>query len=98
MDTKGETGRAELDSHTDIGCAGLDCAVLSLTGTAIHVYPFSTKSNKVVSIPIAYIAYAVTCSILVLHEQLIFGEKLPYSLLNTNQLLSHCVVVANIPK
>jgi hypothetical protein len=99
-----EGGRAELDSHADTGCAGPDCAVLTLTGTTVNVYPFSAESNKVAGIPIGTVAYAVTDSVtgdtvlLIMHEQLIFGDRLPYSLLNPNQLRAYGVKVDDIPK
>jgi hypothetical protein len=75
------SGKAELDSHADTGCAGPeDCYVDSLMGSKVNVYPFSSESNKVANILIGTVIYAVEdpkdgrAVLLVLHEQLIFGD------------------------
>jgi hypothetical protein len=77
---EGRSGKAELDSHADTGCAGPDCYVDSLMGSKVNVYPLSSESNKVVNIPIGTVIYAVEgpkdsrTVLLVLHEQLFFGD------------------------
>ena len=97
-------GRCELDSHADTGCAGADCFIESTRDEMVSVYPFSSESNAVANIPIGTVVYAVDdpetgkTVLLVMHEQLIFGDRLPMSLLNPNQLRSFGVKVQDVPK
>lgn len=98
------SGKAELDSHADTGCAGPDCYVDSLTGSKVNVYPFSSESNKVANIPIGTVIYAVEdpkdgrTVLLVMHEQLIFGDRLETSLINPNQLRNFGLTVSDTPR
>ena len=97
-------GRCELDSHADTGCAGADCHVEFISEETVNVYPFSSESNSVSNIPIGTVIYAVQDSrtgktvLLVMHEQLIFGDRLPISLVNPNQLRSCGISVDDVPK
>ena len=97
-------GRCELDSHADTGCAGPDCHVEYLRNERVNVYPFSSESAAVTNVRIGTVIYAVEdpqtgeTVLLVLHEQLIFGDRLQTSLLNPNQLRSYGVKVNECPK
>ncbi len=97
-------GRCELDSHADTCCAGADCHVESTTGETVSVYPFSAESNKVSNVPIGTVVYAVDdprtgrTVLLVMHEVLIFGDRLPISLINPNQLRDYGVQVNDVPR
>ena len=70
----------------------------------VNVYPFSSESNKVTNIPIGTVAYAVDDTktgdtvLLVMHEQLIFGDRLTCSLINPNQMRAYGVKVNDTPK
>ena len=97
-------GRCEMDSHADTGCAGPDCYVEHTRDEKVNVYPFSSESSAVMNVPIGTAIYAVDDPIngktvlLVLHEQLIFGERLQTSLINPNQLRDFGVTINDCPK
>ena len=97
-------GRCELDSHADTGCAGPDCHVEYTTDQVVNVHPFSTESNAVTNVPIGTVIYAVNdpesgdTKLLVLHEQLLFGDRMQMSLLPPNQLRSFGLTVSDCPK
>ena len=98
-------GRCELDSHADTGCAGPDCYVEFLWDETVNVYPFSAESSTMKNISIGTVIYAVddpqtgeTVLLVLVHEQLIFGDRMSTSLLNPNQLRSYGVKVNECPK
>lgn len=89
--TAGVVGRNEMDSHADTCCAGANWTLIGLTGQTCDVSPFTQQYAAVKDVPIGTCATSVTDEsgetlILVCHQMLWFGDSLPHSLLNPNQL------------
>ena len=84
--------RAELDSHADTGVGGTNTLMIHDTGQRATVVGFSPSSESHEDIPIGTVVGAYDCPetgqtfILVWNQWLYFGERLPHSLINLNQL------------
>jgi hypothetical protein len=85
------SGRCEMDSHADTCVAGSNCVVLKYTGRYAEVEAYSPDYPSK-RIPIAMVAKAYDCPtsgatfLLIMNEELYFGESLTFSLLSPNQL------------
>jgi hypothetical protein len=94
-------GMAELDSRADTCCAGKDFIVLEDTNTTCEVHPYHPKYKPVTNVPVVKAAtaydYNGTTYILILNQELYFGDDMPNSLLNPNQIRSNGVTVDNCP-
>jgi len=84
-------GRCELDSHADTCCFGQNFRVLETTDQVCDVSGYSPKYKVKKDVPIVsactlYQAPSGECYILRFNQGLWFGEELPYSLINPNQM------------
>jgi hypothetical protein len=92
----------ELDSRADTCCAGSATRVIKYTGQVCNVYPYSPKYKPRTNIPIvkAVTAFDHGSSetfILCLNQALYFGDEMPNSLLNQNQMRYNGVIVNDCP-
>jgi hypothetical protein len=100
----GASGRCELDSHADTCVAGANTILLEKTGRVVNVLPYNTDYAPKKNIPIATVATAWDdpktgkTYIMVLHETLYFGDQLPYTLLNPNQIRANGLKVDETPR
>ncbi len=71
------------------------------SGITCEIHPYQPKYKPVANVPVvkAVTAYDYngTTYILVLNQALYFGEDMPNSLLNPNQMRSHGIVVDDCP-
>jgi len=94
----------ELDSHVDTSVIGNNCCIISYTDKTYQVAPYHPDYNSMQDVPIvqAGIAYddpeTGETLILIINQGLYFGESLPVSLLNPNQMRFNGVEVDDIPK
>jgi hypothetical protein len=99
-----KSNRAELDSHADTCCAGINTIPFSYSEETVTVSPFldaytPLKEIKIASVVTAYDDPLTGDTIfLVLHEALYFGDRLPQTLLNPNQIRYHGNKVHDVPK
>jgi hypothetical protein len=88
---EGHRSRIEDDTHADTWCLGANFRVLCDTGQSCDVCPFLDSYGTVENVQIASGATAWTdqdtgiTHILVVHQGLWFGTKMPHSLMNPNQ-------------
>ena len=87
----GTFGQNEMDSHADTCCAGANFCMLSPTGVTCDVAPYDTTYEPRTNLPIATCATVFTTPdgidiLLVGHEMIYFGNALPNSLINPNQI------------
>jgi len=86
--------RSELDSHADTCVAGANTTLLWYTDHKVSVSPFIGEYKPLEDVPIATVATAWdnpfdgSTIVLIIHEALYFGSRMPYSLLCPNQLRS----------
>jgi hypothetical protein len=96
--------RAELDSHADTCCAGINTVPFSYSEETVTVSPFLDAYTPLKKVKIASVVTAYDDPItgdtlfLVIHETLYFGDRLPQTLLNPNQLRYHGNKVHDVPK
>jgi hypothetical protein len=82
----------EMDSNADTCCAGSNFILLSLTRRTADVFPYDSRYEPLLNVPIVTAATAYDdpdtgqTYILVLNECLYYGNKLKHSLINPNQL------------
>jgi hypothetical protein len=93
---------SKLDSRADTCCAGSTTRVIEYTGQVCNVYPYSPKYKLRTNIPIVKAVTAVDHSssetfILCLNQALYFGDEMPNSLLNQNQMRYNGVIVNDCP-
>jgi hypothetical protein len=99
-----DANRAELDSHADTCVAGSNTSLLWYTDHSVSVSPFIGEYKPLKDIPIATVATAWdnpkdgSTIILVIHEALYFGNRMPYSLLCPNQLHNNGLIVNDTPQ
>ena len=98
-----EADRTELDSHADTCIAGSNSMLLSEDGRQVTVSGFSSATPHHDNVPIATAATVWANDsgvryLLVLHESLFFGDRIPGTLLNPNQLGANHVVVDECPR
>jgi hypothetical protein len=93
-------GKAELDSRADTCCAGMDFTVIEHTGTTCEVHPYHPKYKPGANVPLvkAVTAYDHNGNtyILVLNQALYFGDEMPNSLLNPNQIRFNGIIVDDL--
>jgi len=93
--------KVELDSRADTCCAGIDFTVIEHTGITCEVHPYHPKYKPDANVPVVKAVTAYdhngTIYILVINQALYFGEDMPNSLLNPNQMRSHGIVVDDCP-
>jgi hypothetical protein len=83
--------RSELDSHADTCVAGNNTTLLWYTDHKVSVSPFIGEYKPLEDVPIATVATAWdkptdgATIVLIIHEALFFGSRMPYSLLCSNQ-------------
>ena len=87
----GTEARAEMDTHADTCCLGANFTPLVFTGQTVDVSPFSDHYEATKNVPVCSAATVVTTDngidyILIVHQALWFGNSLPNSLLNPNQM------------
>ena len=96
-------GRIELDTHADTTVLGLNCVVLSYTGKAYEVSPYSSQYEVVQNVPVVTGATVWTNAadgtayLLIFHESLWMGDKLDHTLVSPNQLRAYGVSVQDNP-
>lgn len=101
--TVGHVARNEMDSHADTCCAGANWALMDLTGELCQVTPFLESYDPVEEIPVARCATVWTSNethqdyLLVCDQMLWFGNRLPHSLINPNQLRAYGVDLNDNP-
>jgi hypothetical protein len=95
--------RAQLDTHADTCAVGDTAYILEYTERVVDVAPYSDEYQPMAEIPIVKAAFAyddpVTGEtfILVVGQALYFGSKLPYALLNPNQIRANGIDVDDVP-
>jgi len=102
--TNATTGQNELDSHADTCALGSNFVPLHFTGRVCDVSPYNPNTySPERNIPIVSAATAYTDQrtgqvfIIVINEALWFGNKMPNSLINPNQLRFAGVSVRDNP-
>ena len=104
IDVDAEGSRADLDSHADTGVGGGNTVMIEDTGIRVQVNAFSPEHDAMPDIPVATVAGAYDCPdtgstfVLVWHQWLYFGARMPMSLVNANQLRSFGHVVEETPR
>ena len=106
LDETGNQGACELDSHADTVVAGSNMVMLPNGDTKqrVTVSGYSPDLPVMENIPIASCATAYSSPdtgevfILVFHQALYFGKKLPHSLLCPNQMRDAGHVVNDTPR
>jgi hypothetical protein len=89
-DTIGD--REELDSQADTCVGGANVTVLHEMGFHVNVSAYSPEYDALTDIPIATCAGAYdsesdgTTYLLIWNEMMYFGDRMPTSLINVNQL------------
>ena len=84
--------RVELDSHADTCCSGRNTVLLEETTRKVNVRSFTPEHNSLDDILIGSCGGAYDCTetgetyLLVWHESLYFGDRLPVTLVNPNQV------------
>jgi hypothetical protein len=87
----GEETRSELGSHADTCCVGNNALVLYYHNRTVSVAPFIDSFGTEDQVPIvtAAIAYDDPINaqtyVLIVHQALYFGDKLPHNLINPFQ-------------
>ena len=81
----------ESDTNADTCCLGTNFIPISFTNRTADVYPYDTSYAPVQNVPIvsgatAYDAPDGKTYILIFHESLFYGTKLPHSLINPNKI------------
>jgi hypothetical protein len=94
--------RTELDSRADTCCVGASARVIEYTGRHCQVHAFNPRYKPLTKVPIvkAVTAYDTNDGevlILCMNQALYFGDEMPNTLLNPNQLRSHGVIVDDCP-
>ena len=88
----GTEANNESDTNADTCCLGANFAVLSMTHRSADVFPYDKSYKPIQNVPIVTGATAWDdptsgeTFILVFHEALYYGAKLPHSLINPNQI------------
>jgi hypothetical protein len=99
-----DDSRGEMDSHADTGVGGRNTVLIDDTGYRVQVNAFSPEHEPMEGIPIGTVASAYECEdtgqtyILVWHQFLYFGDRMPVILLNGNQIRAHGHVVEDVPQ
>jgi hypothetical protein len=97
-------GRAELDSHADTCVGGSNVALLHATGFTVSVSAYSPEYDALPDIPIATCAGAYDSDVdgstylLIWNEMMYFGDRMPVTLVNANQLRNNGHTVDDCPQ
>ena len=79
----------------------MDFTILEHTGATCEVHPYHPKYKPVTNVPVDKAATAYdfkgTTYILILNQALYFGEDMPNSLFNPNQIRANGVIVDDCP-
>ena len=99
----GVYGGNEIDNHADTICAGANWRVIELTGQYCSVSPFSSRYKPLDNIPVAkcatvYVFESTGTQVLLIADQVLwFGNDIPTTLINPNQLRAYGVSVCDDP-
>jgi hypothetical protein len=102
QDTLGD--RAELDSHADTCVGGANVTILHETGFHVNVSAYSPEYDALTDIPVATCAGAYdsesdgTTYLLIWNEMMYFGDRMPTSLINVNQIRAYGHTVEDCPQ
>jgi hypothetical protein len=94
----------ELDSHADTSVIGNNCRVISYTDKTCQVAPYHPHYDSMQDIPIVQAGTAYDdpntgeTMILIINQGLYFGDSLPVTLLNPNQMRMNGLEVDDVPK
>ena len=92
-----------MDTHADTCCAGANWSLMELTGEVCDVNPFLESYQPVQEIPVGRCCTVWTDQtdsmeyLLVGDQMLWFGNVLPNSLLNPNQMRAYGLIVNDDP-
>ena len=95
--------RLGCDSHADISCAGSDALVLEfIEGRTCTVHPFNETYRPKEKVQLCNVAFAFDTAegetyILKLNQCLDFRDEMHNSLVSTNQVRSHGIIVEDTP-
>ena len=101
--TPNTIANSEIDNHADTTCFGSNFTAIEFTGEQCEVSPLSKDYESMNNIPVATAATAWDdpttgeTIILVFHQGLWFGNKLPNSLINPNQCRVHGIEISDNP-
>jgi len=99
----GTVARNEMDTHADTCCAGANWVLMEYTGEICEVSPFLSDYDPVTEIPLARCGTVWTSPdtgeefLLVGEQMLWFGDSLPHSLINPNQIREYGINVCDDP-
>ena len=99
----GTVARNEMDTHADTCCAGANWVLMEYTGEICEVSPFLSDYEPVTEIPLARCGTVWTSPdtgeefLLVGEQMLWFGDSLPHSLINPNQIREYGINVCDDP-
>ena len=102
IDNKGD--RAELDSHADTCVGGGNVTLLHETGFHVNVSAYSPEYDALTNIPVATCAGAYDSEtdgityLLIWNEMMFFGDRMPTSLTNVNQIRAYGHIVDDCPQ
>lgn len=94
----------DLESHADTSVIGANCRVISYTDKLCQVAPYHPNYATMQNIPIIQAGTAYDdpntgeTIILVINQGLYFGDSLPNSLINPNQMRANGLEVDDVPK
>jgi hypothetical protein len=94
----------DLDSHADTSVIGTNCRIISFTDKSCQVAPYHPDYPAMQDIPIVQAGTAYDdpftgeMIILVINQGLYFGDNLPNSLINPNQMRVNGIEVDDVPK
>jgi hypothetical protein len=94
----------KLDSHADTSIIGNNCRVISYTDKTCQVMPYHPNYDSMQDIPIVQAGTAYDnpntgeTVILIINQGLYFGDSLPVTLLNPNQMQFNGIEVDDVPK
>ena len=97
-----QTTRCEIDNHADTCCLGKNFVPLAFTNRVCDVHAFTDQVDTVNNIPVVTGATAAALPngqtvILVVHQGLYFGERMPHSLINPNQIRANSILLCDDP-
>ena len=94
----------ELDSHTDTCVAGANTLLVAHDDCTVSVHAYSGEYEPINDVKIGTVATlwidpeTGRSYILIIHEALYFGERLPETLINPNQLRANGLQVEDVPR
>ena len=96
------TARCEIDNHADTCCLGKNFIPLAYTNRVCDVHAFTDQVDTVSNIPVVTGATAAALPngetvIQVVHQGLYFGDQMPHSLINPNQIRANSIPFCDDP-